>query len=78
MLDYESIDREIWTLTEEGAQVAKQGSHEARVFEAIPAGEEGMPISELQVKRRRTREKENDKMNQRSKRLNGTISVCLG
>ncbi|ORY92369.1 tRNA synthetases class II core domain (F)-domain-containing protein [Syncephalastrum racemosum] len=48
MVDYEAIDVEIWTLTEEGQQVAKQGSHEARVFEAIPAGEEGMPISELQ------------------------------
>jgi phenylalanyl-tRNA synthetase alpha chain len=49
MIDFTPIDRISWTLTEEGKQVAKEGSHEARVFEAIPAGEEGLPIAELQV-----------------------------
>ncbi|KAI9301447.1 tRNA synthetases class II core domain (F)-domain-containing protein [Cunninghamella echinulata] len=50
MVDYSSIDREVWTLTEEGQQVAEQGSHEARVFENVPTGEEGISIAELQAK----------------------------
>lgn len=49
MVDYTSIDREIWTLTDEGQQVAEQGSHEARVFEVVPTGEQGIAIAELQV-----------------------------
>ncbi|KAI8344589.1 tRNA synthetases class II core domain (F)-domain-containing protein [Chlamydoabsidia padenii] len=50
MVDYTSIDREVWTLTEEGQQVAEQGSHEARVFDAVPAGEEGIAIADIQAK----------------------------
>ncbi|XP_035252881.1 phenylalanine--tRNA ligase alpha subunit isoform X2 [Anguilla anguilla] len=34
-----------WELTAEGAEIAKQGSHEAQVFEAIP--EEGLPQNQL-------------------------------
>lgn len=49
MVDYEPIERETWKLTEEGLQVAELGSHEARVFEAIPPGEEGIAMSEIQV-----------------------------
>jgi phenylalanyl-tRNA synthetase alpha chain len=49
MIDFTPIDRIAWVLTKEGKQLAKDGSHEARVFEAIPAGEEGLPIAELQV-----------------------------
>lgn len=49
MIDFTPLDRISWTLTEEGKQVAKDGSHEARVFGAIPAGDEGLPIAELQV-----------------------------
>ena len=49
MIDFTPIDIISWVLTEEGKQLAKDGSHEARVFEAIPAGEEGLPIAELQV-----------------------------
>lgn len=49
MVDYAPIEREVWTLTEEGKQLADQGSHEARVFEAVPPGDEGIPIAELQV-----------------------------
>jgi phenylalanyl-tRNA synthetase alpha chain len=52
MIDFKPIDRIVWTLTEEGQQLAKDGSHEARVFEAIPPGEEGLSIAELQVKYR--------------------------
>jgi phenylalanyl-tRNA synthetase alpha chain len=50
MIEFTPIDRTFWVLTEEGKQLAKDGSHEARVFEAIPSGEEGLPIAELQVK----------------------------
>ncbi|KAI7900594.1 tRNA synthetases class II core domain (F)-domain-containing protein [Cokeromyces recurvatus] len=50
MIDFKPIERIFWVLTEEGKQLAKDGSHEARVFEAIPAGEEGLPIAELQAK----------------------------
>lgn len=49
MVDFAPIERIVWSLTEEGKQLAKEGSHEARVFEAIPPGEEGLPIAELQV-----------------------------
>ncbi|KAG1175617.1 hypothetical protein G6F70_003957 [Rhizopus microsporus] len=50
MVDFAPIERIVWFLTEEGQQLAKEGSHEARVFEAIPPGEEGLPIAELQAK----------------------------
>ncbi|CAM0136590.1 Phenylalanyl-tRNA synthetase, beta subunit, cytoplasmic [Umbelopsis sp. WA50703] len=50
MLEYKAIEREVWTLTEEGRELADSGSHEARVFEAVPAGEEGITIPELQAK----------------------------
>jgi phenylalanyl-tRNA synthetase alpha chain len=49
MIDFTPIDKISWILTEEGKQLAKDGSHEARVFEAVPAGDEGLPIAELQV-----------------------------
>ena len=49
MLDYKPITYEYWRLTSEGEQLAKEGSHEARVFAAIPAGEEGLEIKQLQV-----------------------------
>ncbi|CAI2186845.1 14679_t:CDS:2 [Funneliformis geosporum] len=48
MIRYETIDDEIWVLTDEGNEIADKGSHEAKVFEAIPAGKEGITISELQ------------------------------
>ncbi|KAL0089429.1 tRNA synthetases class II core domain (F)-domain-containing protein [Phycomyces blakesleeanus] len=50
MVDYSPIELEFWTLTEEGEQVAKDGSHEARVFAAVPSGEQGIPIAELQAR----------------------------
>ncbi|CAG8531903.1 11580_t:CDS:2 [Diversispora eburnea] len=48
MVQYESIEEEIWVLTEEGNEIADKGSHEAKVFETIPPGEEGITISDLQ------------------------------
>ncbi|KAI8374735.1 tRNA synthetases class II core domain (F)-domain-containing protein [Radiomyces spectabilis] len=49
MVDYKAIEREVWTLTPEGQQCVDQGSHEARVFAAVPSGPEGIAITELQV-----------------------------
>ena len=60
MIDYSAIDREFWTLSEEGQQVAEQGSHEARVFEAIPAGEEGISMDEIKVMKKRDKIKERE------------------
>ncbi|CAO3590779.1 unnamed protein product [Absidia cylindrospora] len=34
----------------QGQQVAEQGSHEARVFEAVPTGDEGIAMTEVQAK----------------------------
>ena len=49
MVKYDTIEDEIWVLTEEGNEIVDKGSHEAKVFEAIPAGKDGIAISELQV-----------------------------
>jgi phenylalanyl-tRNA synthetase alpha chain len=49
MVEYKSIEREVWSLTDEGRELAEHGSHEARVFDAVPAGEEGITIPDLQV-----------------------------
>lgn len=37
-----------WELTEEGTEIAEQGSHEARVFGSVPL--EGLAQSELMVR----------------------------
>ncbi|CAO3687632.1 unnamed protein product [Umbelopsis vinacea] len=50
MVEYKSIEREVWTLTDEGRELAEHGSHEARVFDAVPAGDEGITIPDLQAK----------------------------
>ena len=44
---YETIVTEKWVLTEEGKSIAETGSHEARVYNAVPP--EGISISELNV-----------------------------
>lgn len=49
MVEYDTIEDEIWVLTDEGNEIVDKGSHEANVFEAIPAGDEGLSIPELQV-----------------------------
>ncbi|CAG8524699.1 10981_t:CDS:2 [Acaulospora colombiana] len=48
MVQYEPIEEEIWVLTDEGEEIADKGSHEAKVFDAIPVGEEGISIQDLQ------------------------------
>ena len=46
MVSYETIETEHWILTEEGSKVAATGSHESKVFAAIPKGG-SLAISEL-------------------------------
>lgn len=48
MVKYETIDREEALLEPEGEQIATNGSHEARVFEALRAAVEGLTIQELE------------------------------
>ncbi|KAL1966570.1 hypothetical protein VTN77DRAFT_3981 [Rasamsonia byssochlamydoides] len=47
MVEYETIDKEIVVLTEEGEDIAANGSHEAKVFEAVAAALDGLKISDL-------------------------------
>ena len=47
MLQYEKIDTEQLHLTPEGEKIADQGSHEARVFDAVSAAVDGLRIKDL-------------------------------
>jgi len=47
MLVYETIDREEPVLTEEAEEIVRDGSHEAKVYEAVCAAMDGIKISEL-------------------------------
>ncbi|KID88363.1 phenylalanyl-tRNA synthetase alpha chain [Metarhizium guizhouense ARSEF 977] len=49
MVKYETIDREEAILEPEGEQIAANGSHEARVFEALRTAVEGLTIQELET-----------------------------
>ena len=51
MITYESKDEEYFTLTEEGQQIVNEGSHEAKVYEAVAKQLEGLKISELSVRK---------------------------
>ncbi|KAJ5287668.1 Phenylalanine--tRNA ligase alpha subunit [Penicillium angulare] len=46
-IEYETIDRDVFTLSAEGAEIAANGSHEAKVFNAVVAALDGLKISEL-------------------------------
>ena len=50
MLVYKTIDREEANLTEEGKGIAANGSHEARVFEAVRKAIDGLKLGELPVR----------------------------
>ncbi|KAL9115772.1 MAG: hypothetical protein Q9227_000140 [Pyrenula ochraceoflavens] len=50
MLQYEVLDREEVQLTPEGEGIVQNGSHEARVFEAVKAAMEGLSLKDLQAK----------------------------
>lgn len=49
MVVYEKIDREEALLTPEAEGIAANGSHEARVFEAVQKALEGLKIADLPV-----------------------------
>ena len=46
---YKQIDREEATLTDEAEGIAANGSHEAKVFEAVRKAVEGLKIGDLPV-----------------------------
>ena len=48
MVEFTPLEREVWVLTTEGESLAQLGSHEARVFEAIPK-DGGIEATELTV-----------------------------
>lgn len=49
MLVYETLDREEPVLTEEAEGIVRDGSHEAKVYQAVCAAMDGIKISELPV-----------------------------
>lgn len=49
MITYETIDREEAALEPEAQEIAANGSHEARVFEALRKAVEGLTVSELEA-----------------------------
>lgn len=49
LIAYKQIDREEFILTEEGQGIAANGSHEAKVFEAVRKAVEGLKIGDLPV-----------------------------
>lgn len=49
MVIYETIDREDAVLEPEAVEIAANGSHEARVFEALQQAVAGLTISELEA-----------------------------
>lgn len=48
MVKYDPIEREEYILEPEGDQIASNGSHEARVFEALRQAVEGLSVQELE------------------------------
>ena len=50
MVSYETIDKDEAFLTTEAEGIAANGSHEAKVFEAVLQAVEGMKISDLPVR----------------------------
>ena len=49
MITYETIEREEALLEPEAEQIAAQGSHEARVFEALRQAVDGLTVQELEA-----------------------------
>ncbi|CAK7215262.1 Phenylalanyl-tRNA synthetase, beta subunit, cytoplasmic [Sporothrix curviconia] len=48
MLSYETLERDEYLLEPEGEQIAANGSHEARVFEALRQAVEGLSVADLE------------------------------
>lgn len=49
MVRYDTIDKEVAILEDEGAEIEANGSHEARVFEALRKAVEGLTVKELEA-----------------------------
>jgi hypothetical protein len=49
MIEFETKDEDCWVLTAEGQIIANEGSHEVKVFNFIPAGEAGVPVTAIKV-----------------------------
>ena len=47
LVEYQQLDREQWTLTPEADVIVDNGSHEARVFEAVSSAKDGLKIKDL-------------------------------
>ncbi|KAF8663383.1 hypothetical protein AX16_000958 [Volvariella volvacea WC 439] len=52
MIQYETHEVFSHTLTPEGEQISKDGSHEARVWAALPAKGESSPVTPVELKKR--------------------------
>ena len=50
MITHKQIDREEANLTPEAEEIAAQGSHEAKVFEAVRQAVDGLKIADLPVR----------------------------
>ncbi len=48
MVSYKVIEREEYVLEPEGEQIAANGSHEARVFEALRQAVDGLSVADLE------------------------------
>jgi phenylalanyl-tRNA synthetase alpha chain len=48
MVEYKQLEREEAILEAEGQQIAENGSHEARVFEALSKAVDGLTIADLE------------------------------
>lgn len=51
MITYETHELLSHILTPEGAQIANEGSHEARVWSVLPEKGKGIPVSPAQLKK---------------------------
>lgn len=47
MVTFEALEEEGWELTEEGSDIVKNGSHEAKVFNLLPKDDIGLAIEEV-------------------------------
>ncbi|KAJ2793956.1 Phenylalanyl-tRNA synthetase, beta subunit, cytoplasmic, partial [Coemansia furcata] len=50
MVTHKILTTEVWTVEPEGQDQLDNGSYEARIFYAVPAGEQGVSIDELKTK----------------------------
>ena len=49
MIEFKTLEEEVWVLTNEGQSILKEGSHEVKVFNFVPVGEEGIPVTAIKV-----------------------------